>query len=175
MHNYSEFEHVFSTARTLETPMAYWARYGLFRVLHRHTNWIRANLGFPGNDLTEAERESYAEFLSFVDPIVAKFEEDKSSLLTWIQHIGSYQALESILQQVDHADDAVLYWAKQGVALGLESGQFLAKQVQEGKLPTEKLKMPLPDLNEFETQAAQLLSRYPIIVGFKKNPALSGT
>ena len=175
MHNYSEFEHVFSTARAIDTPIAYWARYGLFRVLHRHTSWIRANLGFPGSDLTAVERESYAEFLRFVDPIIARYEEDKSNLPTWIERIGNYQAMEDILQLVDHADEALLYWAKQGVALGLESGQLLARQVQEGKLPTGKMKLSLPDLNEFETQAAQLLSRYPVVIGFKKNPALGGT
>jgi len=175
MHNYSEFEHVFSTTKALDTPVAYWARYGLFRVLHRHTSWIRANLGFPGSDLTAVERESYAEFLRFVDPIIARHEEDKSNLPTWIERIGNYQAIEDILQLVDHADEALLYWAKQGVALGLESGQFLARQVQEGKLPTGKMKLSLPDLNEFETQAAQLLSRYPVVIGFKKNPALGRT
>jgi hypothetical protein len=74
--------------------------------------------------------------------------------------VTDYAAVERLLEPPADADQDVLYWARRGATLGLESWRFMVNLIITGKMQPIDMAISYPDLTEFMERSEVLLALY---------------
>jgi hypothetical protein len=159
-HNYEEYRRVLSASSGCAEGIHFWARYGVLRILHRTSSWLHAALRFNSSNLPEDEYEHGLDYLRAVNPMQREFSEAKDTIEAFVLAVSDYAAIERLLVQPVDTDQDVLYWARRGVTLGLESWRHMTNMITTGRIQPIEMDIPCPDLTEFMERSDLLLNQY---------------
>jgi hypothetical protein len=132
----------------------------VFRILHRTTSWLHVHLRVNSRYVPVDEYEHGLDYLRAVDPILREFSIFKGTFEAFVLAVSDYSAIERLFEEPADADPDVLYWARRGVLLGLDSWRHMANRIITGQMEPIEMDVPYPDLHEFMKRSEQLLAQY---------------
>jgi hypothetical protein len=159
-YNYGEYRRVLTVSNGSSENIHFWARYGVLRILHRTSSWLHAALRFNSSHLPVDEYEHGLDYLRAVNPIQRQFSDAKDTIEAFVLAVSDYAAIERLLEQPADTDQDVLYWARRGVTLGMESWRHMTKMILAGQMELIEMSVECPDFNEFMKRSAVLLDQY---------------